>query len=113
HQHGAAAAQALAAALARAHQIEFALQQLDEVVMRLDLGRDLLAVEGEADRARHSSSPSGLFALARSARNAASAFSGSAVMRAPQAASMAFAIAGDTQNVQGSATPLAPDRPFD
>src|SRR5215831_19309607 len=32
HQHGAAAAQSLAAALARAHQIEFALQQLDEVV---------------------------------------------------------------------------------
>src|SRR5262245_59912070 len=113
HQHGAAAAQSLAAALARAHQIEFALQQLDEVVMRLDLGRDLLAVEGKADRARHSSSPSGLSALARNARNTASALSGSAVRRTPQASSMALAIAGDTQNVAVSPTPLAPNGPFD
>src|SRR6516162_10128428 len=99
HQHGAAAAHALPAALARAHEIEFTLQQLDEVVMRLDFGRDLLAVEGEADRARHSSSPSGVSALARSARNTASALSGSDVRRTPQASSMALAIAGDTQNV--------------
>ena len=113
HQHGAAAAHALPAALARAHQIEFALQQLDEVVMRLDLGRDLLAVEGEADRARHSSSPSGLSALARSARNTASALSGSEVRRTPQASSRALAIAGDTQNVAVSPTPLAPNGPFD
>src|SRR5262249_15725680 len=113
HQHGAAAAQALAAALARAHQIEFALQQLDEVVMRLDLGRDLLAVEGGADRVRHSSSPSGLLALARSARSSASALSGSEVRRTPQASSMALAIAGDTQNVAVSPTPLAPNGPFD
>src|SRR6516165_4334135 len=113
HQHGAAAAQSLAAALARAHQIEFALQQLDEVVMRLDLGRDLLAVEGEADRAGHSSSPSGALALARRARNTASALSGSAVRRTPQASSMALAIAGDTQNVAVSPTPLAPNGPFD
>src|SRR5215471_13488099 len=113
HQHGAAPAQALAAALARAHQIEVALQQLDEVVMRLDLGRDLLAVEGEADRARHSSSPSGVLALTRSARNTASALSGSDVRRTPQASSMALAIAGDTQNVAVSPTPLAPNGPFD
>src|SRR6516164_4939799 len=113
HQHGAAAAHALPAALARAHQIEFALQQLDEVVMRLDLGRDLLAVEGEADRASHSSSPSGVLALARSARNTASALSGSDVRRTPQASSMALAIAGDTQNVAVSPTPLAPNGPFD
>jgi hypothetical protein len=53
HQHGAATAHALAAAFARAEQIEFALQQLDQIVMRLDLGRDRLAVEGEADGARH------------------------------------------------------------
>src|SRR6516225_1379910 len=113
HQHGAAAAHALPTALARAHEIEFALQQLDEVVMRLDLGRDLLAVEGEADRARHSSSPSGVLALARSARNTASALSGSDVRRTPQASSMALAIAGDTQNVAVSPTPLAPNGPFD
>src|SRR5215471_6378053 len=112
-QHGAAAAHALPAALARAHEIEFALQQLDEVVMRLDLGRDLLAVEGEADCARHSSSPSGVLALARSARNTASALSGSDVRRTPQASSMALAIAGDTQNVAVSPTPLAPNGPFD
>ena len=51
HQHGAAAAQALPAALARAEQIEFASAALDEVVVRRDLGRDRPAVEGEADGA--------------------------------------------------------------
>src|SRR5215470_5334683 len=51
HQHRAAAAHALAAAFARAHQIELALQDLDQIVVRLDLGRDRLAVEGEADGA--------------------------------------------------------------
>ena len=48
--HGAAAAQALAAAFARAEQIE-ALQQFDEVAMRLDRGRNRLAVEREIDGA--------------------------------------------------------------
>ena len=47
-QHGAAAAQALAAAFARAEQIE-ALQQFDQIAMRLDGGRDRLAVEREID----------------------------------------------------------------
>src|SRR5215831_8806837 len=76
-QYGAAAAHALAAALARAHQIELALQDLDEIVMRLDLGCDRLAVEGKADGAGHGSysSPSGLLSLARSARNTVSGFS--------------------------------------
>src|SRR2546423_6475950 len=113
HQDGAAAAHALPAAFARAHQIEFALQHLDEVVMRLDLGRDLLAVEGEADRAGHASSSSGALALARRARNTASGVSGSAVRRTPQASSMALAIAGDTQNVAVSPTPFAPNGPID
>src|SRR5262249_59381200 len=63
-QHGAAAAHALPAALARAHQIELALQQLDEIVMRLDLGRDLLAVEREADGAAHAPSSTAFFAFA-------------------------------------------------
>src|SRR5262249_20421468 len=114
HQHGAAAAHALPAALARAHQIEFALQQLDEIVMRLDLGRDLLAIEREADGAAHaSSSSSGLLALARSARKMASGLSGSSIRRTPQASSMALAMAGDTQKVAVSPTPLAPYGPFD
>ncbi len=114
HQHGAAAAQALPAAFARADQIELALQQLDEVVMRLDLGRDRLAVEGEVDvrAALMSSSSSGLLALARSARNTASAVSGSSVRRTPTASSMALAIAGDTPKVAVSPTPLAPNGPF-
>ena len=51
-QHRAAAAQALAAAFARAGEIEFALQHVDEIMMRLDVGRDRLAVEREADGAR-------------------------------------------------------------
>src|SRR5262245_13262654 len=107
-QHGAAAAHALPAALARAHQIKLALQQLDEIVMRLDLGRDLLAVEREADGAAHASSSSGLLALARSARKMASGLSGSSIRRTPQASSMALAMAGDTQKVAVSPTPLAP-----
>src|SRR5260370_4696617 len=56
HQHGAAAAHSLPTALARAHEIELVLQHLDEIVMRLDFGPHLLAVEAEADRAVHSSS---------------------------------------------------------
>src|SRR5437667_6065307 len=113
HQHGAAAAHALSAALARAHEIEFPLQHLNEVVVRLDLGRNLLAVEGEADRARHSSSSSGTFAWVRSARKTASGVSGSEVRRTPQASSMALPIAGDTQNVAVSPTPLAPNGPLE
>ena len=50
HHHGAAAAQPLAAAFARAEQIELVLQHLDEVVMRLDLGADAFAVERELNR---------------------------------------------------------------
>src|SRR5262245_6750276 len=113
HQHGAAAAHALPAALARARQVEFALQYLDEIVMRLDLGRDLFAIEGEADRAAHASSASGWLALARKARKMASGLSGRSISRTPQASSMALAIAGDTQKVAVSPTPLAPYGPFD
>src|SRR2546426_819944 len=97
---------------ARAQQIEFALQQLDKVVVRLNLGGDWLAVESERDRARHHSSSSGLPALTRSARNTASGLSGSSLSRTPQASSMALAIAGDTQKVAVSPTPLAPNGPF-
>src|SRR4029450_3677667 len=113
HQDGAAAAHALPAAFARTHQIELALQHLDEIVMRLDLGRGLLAVEGEADGAGHASSSSGVFALARSARKTASGVSGRSVRRTPQASSMALAIAGETQQVAGSPTPRAPSGPLD
>src|SRR5580692_7314614 len=110
-QHGAAAAQALAAAFARAEQIE-ALQQLDQVAMRLDLGRDFLAVEREIDvlHAHHSSS-SGWPACARKARSTASAVIGRQVMRTPTASWMALAIAGDTPNVPDSPSPLAPNGP--
>src|SRR6266508_1573308 len=113
HQYGAAAAHALPAAFACAHKIELALQHLDEIVMRLVLGRDGLAVEGEADGARHASSSSGVFALERSARKMSSGVSGRSVKRTPQASSMALAIAGDTQNVAVSPTPLAPNGPLD
>src|SRR5262245_37125796 len=83
--------------------------------MRLDLDRHRLAVEGEADGAgrAHWSSPSGVLFLARIARNTDSALSGSSVTRTPQASSIALAIAGDTQNVAVSPTPLAPNGPFD
>src|SRR5262249_61396165 len=49
-QHGAAPAQALAAAFARPEQAELLLQHLDEVVMRGDLRADRPADEREADR---------------------------------------------------------------
>src|SRR6266567_3327256 len=54
-QHRAAAAQALGAALARAEEVEALLQELHEVLVRRDFGRDLLAVEGEMDRAHGAS----------------------------------------------------------
>src|ERR1700689_1957615 len=47
-QHRAAAAKPPATAFARAKQIE-ALQQLDEVAMRLNVGRDRKVVERETD----------------------------------------------------------------
>ncbi len=47
-QHRAAAAQALRAAFARAEQVEALLQHFDEILVRRDLGADLLAVEGES-----------------------------------------------------------------
>src|SRR6202008_3484649 len=110
-QHGAAAAQALAAAFARAEQIE-ALQELDQVAMRLDVGRDRLAVEREIDvlHAHHSSS-SGWPACARKARSTASAVIGREVMRTPTASWMALAMAGETPKVPDSPSPLAPNGP--
>src|ERR1700686_3123405 len=72
-QHGAAAAQSLAAAFARAEQIE--------------------------TRPHHSSnhsSSSGRPSCARKARSTASAVIGSSTMRTPTASWIAFAIAGDT-----------------
>ena len=49
--HRAAAAHALAAGFARAGERELRLQHLDQVLVRLDVGRDRRAVEGEADGA--------------------------------------------------------------
>src|SRR5581483_8087948 len=111
-QHRAATAQALPAAFAGAEQIE-PLQQLDQIAVRLDLGRDRLAVEREGDGARaHHSSSSGRPCLARSARSTASAVIGSSVMRTPTASSMALAMAGDTPKVPDSPSPLAPNGPL-
>src|SRR5262249_19953852 len=112
HQHGAATAHSLPTALARAHEIELALQYFDEIVVRLDVRRNLLAIEDEADGAGHASSSSGALACSRSARNTASGVSGREVRRTPQASSMALAIAGDTQKVAVSPTPLAPNGPL-
>src|ERR1700722_4055268 len=110
-QHGAAAAQSLAAAFARAEQVE-ALQELDQVAMRLDVGRNFLAVEREIDvlHAHHSSS-SGRPACARKARSTASAVIGSSGQRTPAASWMGLAIAGETPKVPDSPSPLAPNGP--
>src|SRR5215470_14370258 len=63
NQHRAAAAQALRAALARAEEIKAIAQHFDDGVVGRDLGCDLLAVEGEMDRAGHV----GLTGVARAA----------------------------------------------
>ena len=60
-QHRAAAAQALAAALARAMQVAL-LQQLDQVLVHADLGGNLGAVEGEIGSCVSCHSPSMGFA---------------------------------------------------
>src|SRR5262245_35374109 len=114
YQDGTAAAHALATTLARPEKIELALQHVDQAVVRQDVGTHGFAVEQEGDGARlaHASSSSGLPALARSARNTASGVSGSSVSRTPTASSMALAIAGDTQKVETSPTPLAPYGPL-
>src|SRR5580704_2546674 len=65
-QDGAAAAQALGAALTRPEQIEALLQHLDQILVRRDLGRDRLAVEAEMDgAAQRRSSSYGAIALLR------------------------------------------------
>src|SRR5436190_7942424 len=113
HQHRAAAAHALAAALARAHQVEIALQQLDEIVVWLDLRGRGLPIESEADGTFcHHASPNGTSAFSRSARNMVSGSSGSSARHTPHASSMALPIAGDTQKVALSPTPFAPNGPF-
>src|SRR6202012_4606978 len=103
------------AAFARAEEAE-TLQQLDQIAVRLDLGRDRFSVEREMDGpcARHRfthSSSSGRPSLARSARSTASAVIGNSMMRTPTASWMALAIAGDTPKVPDSPTPLAPNGP--
>src|SRR5581483_3286620 len=98
HEHRAAAAQALAAALARPVQPEAVAQHLDDVLVRRDLRLHRLAVQPEADGFPHFASPP----------KTASAVSGSEVSRTPTASSSAFATAGETPNVPVSPTPLAP-----
>src|SRR5262249_47923642 len=157
HQNRAAAAHSLPAALARAGPVELALQQFDDIVIRLHFGRNRLAVESEADgasawhahrldrrvgKARNDALSAwakscarfahadrsgrpilptlrihslciGLPSLACSARRIASGLSGNSVRRMPQASVMALAMAGDTQKVAVSPTPLPPNGPFD
>ena len=57
-QYRAAAAQTLTTALTRAEEIEFALQQLDEIVVLLGLGCDLFTVEREMNGPGHVMLPS-------------------------------------------------------
>src|ERR1700689_3300187 len=80
--------------------------------MRLDLGRDFLAVEREIDAVHaHHSSSSGQPACAREARTTASAVIGREGIRTPTASWMAWAIAGETPKVPDSTSPLAPNGP--
>src|SRR5688500_2227147 len=102
HQHGAAAAQPLRAALASAVQAERLPQHFDQAFVRRDLRAHRLAVQTEADLSSH-------FCIAW---NTASALSGSEVMRTPTASCTALAIAGDTPKVPVSPTPFAPNGPL-
>src|SRR5579864_440652 len=108
-QHGAATAKTLAATFARAEQIEALLQQLDKGEVGFDLGRNLLAIQCEANL--HYASASGSPCAARSARKIASGRRGNEVNLTPTASSMALAMAGDTPKVALSPTPLAPNGP--
>src|SRR5262245_47072844 len=102
HQHGAAAAQPLAAAFARAVQAERIAQHLDQRLVRGDLRRDRLAVERESNFPSH---------LPCKAMNTISGLIGSSVSRTPTASWIALAIAGDTEKVAVSPTPLPPKGP--
>ena len=83
HEHRAAAAQSLPAALARAEQAELALQHLDHRLVYRDPGGDRPAVEREADRPPvfviHQSSSSGRPSASRIARSTRSGVSGRSV----------------------------------
>src|SRR5687768_9292935 len=100
-QHGAAAAQALAAAFARADEAELVAQHFHQGLVRRHLRRHGLAVQREANLPPH---------LCK-AMKTASGFKGSEVMRTPTASCTAFAIAGETANVAVSPTPFAPKGP--
>src|SRR5262245_2895588 len=115
HDYRAAATQALTAAFASTVEAEVGLQQLDQIMVRLNVGSDRRAVEVEADGAggAHYSSSSGLPLFARNARSTVSGLSGRSTRRTSTASSMALAMAGDTQKVATSPTPLAPNGPFD
>src|ERR1700719_3612674 len=111
---GAAAAQSLATAFACAIEAEVVAHHFEQTVMGGDPRRDLLAVEGEGDGAGrgHHASSIGRFSFARSARSTASGLSGNSISRTPTASSMALPMAGDTQKVATSPTPLPPNGPL-
>ncbi len=78
---------------------------------RADRGGRIDSARGLVSALRHPG-PTGFPAFSRSARNTASAVSGSSVRRTPTASSMALAIAGDRHSVAVSPAPLAPNGPL-
>src|SRR5262249_12822279 len=89
------------------------VQQFNQIVLRLDRNANRLSVQRETYRARlaHSASARGRPAAARSAFSTASGLIGSSVNLMPTASSIAFAIAGETPNVDDSPMPFAPNGP--
>src|SRR5690349_15936610 len=82
---GAAAAQTLSAAFARAEKSEL-VQQFDQIAVRFDACPNGAIVECEADFARaHSSSPMGRPSATRMARSRSSARIGRSIKRTPTA----------------------------
>src|SRR6058998_2945265 len=115
HDCGAAPAESLPAALASAKEAEVAPQNLEQRLVCGNLGDCGPAVEFESDRPPvvllHQSLPNGRFCARRRARSTRSGVSGISVMRTSIASYSAFPIAGDTQNMPVSPTPLAPNGP--
>src|SRR6266581_6515695 len=115
HDCSAAAAESLPAALASAKKTEVATQNLEQGLVSGDLGNCRPAVEFESDRPPvtwvHQLLPNGLFCAWRRARSTRSGVSGISVRRTSIASYKAFPIAGETQNMPVSPTPLAPNGP--
>src|SRR2546430_11128227 len=115
HERRAAAAESLAATFACPEKTEVAPQNLEQRLVCCDFTNRRAAIQLESDRPamgfRHQSLPKGRVCAWRRARKTRSGVSGISVTRTSTASYRAFPIAGETQNIPVSPTPLAPNGP--